>query len=854
MVDAVERLLRYHDHHPEFLEDSIVSPFVRQKVRDQLLTIDDHLLSEVGPWRLLRVIGEGGFARVYLAEQTTPIRRRVAIKVIRLGVDTQHVLRRFELERQTLAALKHPGIATLHEAGTIDDGSGRPYFVMEHIDGLPINAYCREKNLPLRERLRLLTLVCDAVQYAHAKGVIHRDLKPSNVLVQCEAGEAIPKIIDFGVAKALLDGAAPEHTFATREGELIGTLAYMSPEQVNGRADVRSDVYAIGVMAYELVSGELPIEVRGLPLLDALQRLRDTEPLRVSKHRPELRGDLEIILSRALTKQPDERYASADALGTDFARFLRSEPILARDNTVAYVAWTLGRKHRATLALGLICGTIGLGGGLFGVSAYIQGRVDHSRRVASAESRTRIHIATLEAQSGTLRVRESMAAEALDDTRDLLASDSSNPAMLTLRADALRQASNIAVEKGEFAEAMQYRQEALAHRQRAASVSPDDDSILSRLVTDLVVVADMHVRLSDVQVAQSWYDRSHRVAQQLMQRSPSDEHASVLAWSHQRLAARAFARADMNEATQQAQAALDLIAGILRNRPQDTDAMDCARICHGLRGSVAGNTGRPEDARQEFERALRYATAMFSAEPGMRRYAVGYLHALMAALDHSEAEDSDPIARRADIRDGFDVAKRLVELDPHERDALLFAANFSVRLATLAAQDRDHEEVQRRLTDAIDWFARIPGDDAVRQWGIGGTYWDGSLLFSGMGRADLADEWLDRALAQFREVCARSDATPIHLRGLAQLLVDPRLGERRDHEQALVLATTAFQRETPPSTEALCALGRVHTARGEHDTALQCFRKAAEMNTDSSFAHVIATEMARAAAGLEQSP
>src|SRR5262245_17171358 len=244
------------------------------------------LPSHIGHYRILGLLGEGGMGVVYWAAQTEPVRRDVALKVVRAAIDSASAVSRFELERQALALMDHPNVARLYDAGATDDG--RPYFVMELVRGAPITEYCNAKRLPLRSRVDLYLGVCRGVRHAHRRGVIHRDLKPSNILVAQEEGQVVPKVIDFSIAKALGEpGLVTE--FRTRTGQVIGTIEYMSPEQAAGRdtaVDTRSDVYALGVVLYELLAGRLPHDIAGQPLHEAVKRVVEEppRPLRTSGH------------------------------------------------------------------------------------------------------------------------------------------------------------------------------------------------------------------------------------------------------------------------------------------------------------------------------------------------------------------------------------------------------------------------------------------------------------------------------------------------------------------------------------------------------------------------------------------
>jgi eukaryotic-like serine/threonine-protein kinase len=387
----------------------------------------------IGPYKLMQKLGEGGMGTVWVAEQQHPVKRRVAVKVIKPGLDSTQILRRFEAERQSLALMDHASIAKVLDAGATD--AGRPYFVMELVQGLPITRYCDELHLSVRERLELFVPVCQAIQHAHQKGIIHRDIKPSNVLICIQDGRPIPKVIDFGLAKALHQRLTDESIY-TEIGAIVGTLEYMSPEQAEMSplgVDTRGDVYALGVLLYELLTGFTPLDKQRLrqaaysekvrlikeevpskpstrltqsqEALAGLAARRRTEPARLAK---ELRGELDWIAMRALEKDRTRRYEAASGLARDVERYLHDEPVEACPPSASYRLMKFVRRNKGLIGaltglfLLLVAGIVGTSWGLV--------RADRARHDADQARQAEVEQRQL-AEANELKAVAAAAAE-----------------------------------------------------------------------------------------------------------------------------------------------------------------------------------------------------------------------------------------------------------------------------------------------------------------------------------------------------------------------------------------------------------------------------------------------------------
>ena len=373
LLARVEELLGFHQQDDNLLDDTS-GGFWKQNLADAR---SDEVGQQIGPYKLLQEIGVGGMGVVYMAEQSHPVRRKVAVKIIKLGMDTRNVIARFEAERQALALMDHPNITKVFDAGCTT--TGRPYFVMELVTGLAITDYCDREKLSLRDRIELFYQVCVGIKHAHQKGIIHRDLKPSNVMVTHYDGVAVPKIIDFGIAKAV-DQPLTDKTLFTSYGNMIGTPEYMSPEQaeMSGQdIDTRADVYSLGVLMYELLTGTTPFHhwkkkgihkfceaicneepelasTRVNNLADTVNEISQNRGTDVRTLKRILRGDMDWILSKCMSKNRNERYESAADLARDVKRYLDGQPIEAVGPNLSYRARKFVSKHRTSISFAAV--------------------------------------------------------------------------------------------------------------------------------------------------------------------------------------------------------------------------------------------------------------------------------------------------------------------------------------------------------------------------------------------------------------------------------------------------------------------------------------------------------------------
>src|SRR5947207_1937737 len=648
----VESLLESHASAGSFIDERTLF------ISNEELKDDDGIVPPgqlIGPYRITREIGRGGMGTVYLAERADQqYEKQVAIKLIKRGMDTESVLRHFRNERQILASFDHPNIARLFDGGTTEDGL--PYFVMEYVEGLPINEYCTSHELPLVDRLKLFREVCAAVSYAHRHTVIHRDIKMSNILV---TSDGTPKLLDFGIAKILQPGAGAEASM-TMTGVRPMTPEYASPEQIRGEpVTTASDVYSLGIILYELLVGRSPYRFTSRSPLDVAREITDTEPPRPStalargeeakfgptgiRNSKVLKGDLDNIVLMALRKEPERRYQSVEQFSEDIGRHLTARPVLARKDTIGYRAGKFVRRNKvATAAASLVFFSL-----ISGIAATIWEAQQAKAEKARAERRF----------NDVRRLAHSVLFDYHDLIKDL-------PGATHVRERLVK--------------------DALTYLDSLSREAAGDPSLQRELAAAYERVGDvwgeaLSASLGDTKGALESYLQSLRIREALVTAAPRDAQSRRdLASSYMRVGKAVQETGDLARAFDYLQKALSLYVSVAAEQPNDLQARhDLAAIYNDL-GTALEIRGDWTGSLQHHQKAIRLREELVAANPRdpevRRALSVSYCNAGRALFLSSHFPEAIAINRKA-----IDLITSLVAEDPtnahHRRNLAIYYQN-----------------------------------------------------------------------------------------------------------------------------------------------------------------------------------
>jgi tetratricopeptide (TPR) repeat protein/tRNA A-37 threonylcarbamoyl transferase component Bud32 len=736
-----------------------------------------------GRYKLREKLGEGGMGVVFVADQTEPVQRRVALKIIRPGLDTHRLLARFEQERQALALMDHPNIAKVFDAGV--DQAHRPYFVMELVKGLPLTRYCDGARLSPRQRLELFIPVCQAVQHAHQKGIIHRDLKPSNILVGLYDGRPVPKVIDFGVAK-VTGPRLTEQSVYTDVGTIIGTLEYMSPEQAelnNLDIDTRSDVYALGVILYELLTGAVPFsrkELEKAGLAEMLRVIKEMEPPKPStklshsgtlpsiaaqrqtepkKLTALVRGELDWIVMKALEKDRGRRYETANGFAMDVQRYLAGEPVLAAPASQWYRLRKFVLRHRGpVVAAGLILLTL-----LGGIAGTTWGLVQAKHQRQLAEAKEREAVAERDAKDGALKAEQKARAGETKARRQAFAALRSMTAEVVERKFA--QGAVLTEDDRAFLRGV------IAQFDAFAAIKGDDADSREVRAEGRFRVANMRHRLGELPEAEKDFDQALSIYKQLAAEFPNSlVFRNALAYTH---IGRGNLRQDTGrrpEAEKDFDQALKIYRQLAAAFPKRPEFNQRLAGSHLNRGNLRLETGRLPEAEEDFDQALGIQKQLATRFPSRGEFWEdlaksynnrGILRSGTGRLPEAEKDYDKAIG----------LSKRLAAAFPNRPSFRQALAETHNNRGLLLSAMRRLKEAEKDYDQALSILKQLAADFPTRpeyRQKLAGTHGNRGNLLSAMRRLPEAETVFDQALAIQKQLAADFHTCPEFRQELAK--------------------------------------------------------------------------------------
>lgn len=534
LLDAYDKNVadRFLEPTPTFATEEL-QRWLGENASLEFLLPEAGVPTTIGAFRIIRSISEGDLCSIYLAEQTSPVARTAALKVLHSTARRRETLRRFDTERQAISAMRHPNIAQFYEAGASE--SGHAYFAMEYIGGPPITTFCAQRRLAAHDRLRLFLQVCAAIAHAHQRGILHRDLKPSNILVAVEDGSDSPqaKVIDFGVSKAM---EPSEDSKATMTGQVVGTIAYMSPEQLRGDADAvdtRADVFSLGLVLFEMLAGHAAFATASNPSVHAQLRRSDDQPIRLRAANPAFRGDLDTIVAKATALDPELRYASVTDFANDIQRFLDGRPVLARNPGVLYIATKFVKRNW----IASLTTVVMLGAGAFAGSAVIQARAERSDIAMQFAQAWLEEVLATQRTIGESQNRETQTRGLVQQVRQFDSQVPGQPSVRSMLASAITELGYVNMAKGRFEAATHDFEEALSIRRELAAIKFGRLEGMGDLSLALIRSGDVAGARGDAELRAKLYRNAFEIDDRVAAANPNDGMAlSNLGWSCERLA------------------------------------------------------------------------------------------------------------------------------------------------------------------------------------------------------------------------------------------------------------------------------------------------------------------------------
>jgi len=871
-------LCREHPEHADALRDFMANSSKTVRLdRDTVVTSADPDAGaavsdmQVGPYRLLDILGEGGMGTVYLAEQRQPVKRRVALKLIKLGMDSAAIVQRFEQERQALAVMDHEGIAKVFDCGTND--RGQPYFVMELVKGVPLDEFCERNRLSLLDRLKLMQQVCAAVQHAHQKGVIHRDLKPGNVLVGDVDGKLQVKIIDFGLAKAMGQKLIQESLF-TEMGVVIGTPEYMAPEQAdpsNLDIDTRADVYSLGVMLYELLVGELPLsgdQLRSAGWAEMQRVLREVEPqrpstklvstgdrsttqaqsLRVSTTalRRALKSDLDWVVVKALEKDRNWRYDSANALAADLQRFLDHEPLQAGPPSAVYRLQKLLRRHRGPVTAAALVLVAVIAGGASTISYYVKAQAN----AAVAERRADVASQSLdqlvyEAQRGLASiphlsartVRLELLRAARSGYEQLLKTHGTAPRPSIARVETQLRIAKLSFQLFDHAQLDADSERALVD---ASSLVASEPAVMAARLLECSahqhranVLSFLGRDVEQGEVLEEFRDAIAKAEALARQSDNSDALQDAMIYEVLRLSNLGrLAAQGLNEQAlahfRSMRLALKEIGGVEVLGEESQHSVFAALVS----GGVAANSIRaPDEAEQFLQQAKSLGEALLEVAPSDQHllYFMSEMHAEVGLMHQVRGmtRESLQLSRQA-YEDAISSARRLIELNPQDVPARLHLSKSHILHAEILIKLGDDDGARSGLDAASEALSAARGLD-------GGRFLERAAKIAsvrGLPNLNMEDQergrqYLEEAVTLWRAALAEHDSQSRrrHMAYALMRLADssPASDAVRLYSEALAMVQ-GFSMPHPGYGSTLLSRGEAYQELGQASEALEDFR------------------------------